>query len=117
MNTLKNIFSLLHRFHGLKYILAVCAAVVIIGFGGGNSLLAHYGYLSRINDLQAEIDGYDSEYRRDQAQIHELVNHPESMERIARERYFMKTADEDIFVLSDDDRKSQAKASADETLE
>jgi hypothetical protein len=26
------------------------------------------------------------------------------MEKIARERYFMKADDEDIFVLSDDDR-------------
>ena len=28
----------------------------------------------------------------------------EAIEKIARERYFMKTDDEDIFVLSDDDR-------------
>lgn len=117
MKILKNIFRHLHRLHSLKYILALCVAVVIIGLGGGNSLLAHYGYLGRINELQAEIDGYDSEYRRDQAQIHELVNHPESMERIAREHYFMKTADEDIFVLSDDDRSPNAKAPVDETLE
>ena len=29
------------------------------------------------------------------------------MEKIARERYFMKADDEDIFVLSDDDREAK----------
>jgi cell division protein FtsB len=37
-------------------------------------------------------------------QILELNRNPKAMERIARERYFMKHDDEDIFVLSDDDR-------------
>ena len=29
---------------------------------------------------------------------------PKAMEKIARERYFMKADDEDIYVLSDDER-------------
>ena len=31
-----------------------------------------------------------------------IVGFPKAMEKIARERYFMKADDEDIFVLSDD---------------
>ena len=31
-----------------------------------------------------------------------LDSDPKAIEKIARERYFMKTDDEDIFVLSDD---------------
>jgi cell division protein FtsB len=31
------------------------------------------------------------------------------MEKIARERYFMKADDEDIFVLSDDNRQTDPK--------
>ena len=37
-----------------------------------------------------------------QARIRELDRNPKAMEKIARERYFMKADDEDIFVLSDD---------------
>jgi hypothetical protein len=38
------------------------------------------------------------------------------MEKIARERFFMKADDEDIFVLSDDDREVKGVV-ADETAE
>ena len=117
MNIVKAFFRRLPRLHSLKYILALGIGIAIIGFDGGNSLLAHYGYLSQISDLQAEIDNYDSEYRHDQAQIRELINNPKAMERIARERYFMKMADEDIFVLSDDKLEPNSNYPADETLE
>ena len=36
-----------------------------------------------------------------------MDKNPKAMERIARERYFMKADDEDIFVLSDDDREAK----------
>jgi hypothetical protein len=36
---------------------------------------------------------------------------------VARERFFMKTDEEDIFVLSDDQREFQQKNSKDETIE
>ena len=51
-----------------------------------------------------EIEVYESRYQSDMRQILELNRNPKAMERIARERYFMKHDDEDIFVLSDDDR-------------
>lgn len=117
MNILKKILRRMPRLHSVKYILAIAVAVIFIGFGGGNSLWAHFGYLHRISELHDEIDHYDSEYRRDQAQIRELKSDPKKMERIARERYFMKSPDEDIFVLSDDDRTPHSKAPSDETIE
>ena len=103
--------------HSVKYILALAVGVAIIGFGGGSSVWAHFSYLNRIDELHEEIDHYDGEYRRDQAQIRQLMTNPKSMERIAREQYFMKMADEDIFVLSDDEPKSQTKVSGDDTIE
>ena len=117
MNVFKKIIRKMPRLHSVKYILALAVAVAFIGFGGGNSLWAHFGYMNRIGELHDEIDQYDGEYRRSQAQIRQLQTHPKSMERIARERYFMKAADEDIFVLNDDERLPQTKASDDETIE
>ena len=112
MNVIKKIFSKLPRLHSVKYILALIVATVLIGFGGGNSLWAHFGYMSRIGELNNEIDQYDGQYRRDQAQIRELKANPKSMERIARELYYMKAADEDIFVLSDDQKEEEPHATA-----
>ncbi len=117
MNMLKRIYQSMPRLHSVKYIIALAVAVAIIGFGGGNSVLAHFSYKNRISELQQEIDHFDSEYRRDQAQIRKLTSNPKSMEHIARERYYMKTADEDIFVLSDDERYPKSAISDDETIE
>jgi cell division protein FtsB len=78
--------------------------VLIVGFLDENSLWSHLKNQHRISELQEEIDKYNAENQRDQAQIRELDRNPKAIEKIARERYFMKTDDEDIFVLSDDDR-------------
>lgn len=102
---MRKIFKKMPRLGSVKYIVALCVGVAIIGFGGGSSVWAHYAYMDRIHELEAEIEHYDGEYRRDQAQIHQLQTNPKSMERIAREHYFMKMPDEDIFVLSDDNHK------------
>ena len=60
-----------------------------------------------ISELKDEIEHYESEYQRDQNEIHQLQSNPKAMERIARERYFMKYADEDIFVLNDEENISE----------
>lgn len=117
MKVIKKFFSLLSRMHSLKYIVVLAVGVAFIGFIGSNSVWAHFVYLNRISELQEEIDHYDGEYRRDQAQIRQLEGNPKAMERIARERYFMKMDDEDIFVLSDDERVPKSKAPGDETVE
>jgi cell division protein FtsB len=71
----------------------------------------------RISELKDEIGHYEDEYRRDQNQIHQLQSNTKAMEKVARERFFMKTDEEDIFVLSDDQRDFQQKNAKDETIE
>ncbi|MBR1449582.1 MAG: septum formation initiator family protein [Prevotella sp.] len=117
---MKKVKDILKRFINIpymKYIVVLVLGVVLIGFVGSNSVLAHFGYKQRISELNDEIEYYEGEYSRDQARIHQLQTDPKAMEEIARERYFMKHADEDIFVLSDDERDPLAKKSADETVE
>ena len=95
---------LLRVWHSLffKYAVVAIAGVVIVGFLDDNSFWSHFKNMQRINELQEETEKYNADYRRDQARIRELDRNPKAMEKIARERYFMKTDDEDIFVLSDD---------------
>ena len=63
--------------------------------------------LQRISELKAETEKYNANFERDQAQIRELNRNPKAIEKIARERYYMKADNEDIFILSDDDRTPQ----------
>ena len=91
------------RIKYMKYVIACLLGVVMVGFLDDNSVWAHLRNKQRLNQLDEEIEKYTSQYERDQSQIRELNTDPRAMERIARERYFMKTDDEDVFVLSEED--------------
>ena len=107
---------LVWRSQALKYAVVFVVGVLIVGFLDENSLWSHMKNRQRIDELQEEKARYNASYQRDQAQIRELDHNPKAMERIARERYFMKADDEDIFVLKEDDQTSKETAD-DETTE
>ncbi len=88
-----------------RYTVVCILGVLIVGFLDENSVWNHMKNRQRINELQEETAKYNAVFRRDQARIRELDRNPKAMEKIARERFFMKADDEDIFVLSDDDRE------------
>ena len=87
-----------------KYAVVTIFGVLLVGFLDENSLWNHFKNLQHIEQLSEEKEKYFEEFQSNQAQIKELNKNPKAMEKIARERYFMKADDEDIFVLSDDDR-------------
>ena len=82
----------------------VVIGVLIVGLIDENSFLKRVQLELRISDLKREINRYTEQYEADSRQLNELKRHPKAIERIARERYFMKADDEDIYVLSDDEQ-------------
>ena len=101
----------------VKYAVITITGVVLVGFVGDNSLMAHLRNKHYINELAEEIEDYNTRARNDMGQIRELNHNPKAIERIARERYFMKQDDEDIFVLSDDERTPQSTFADNEATE
>lgn len=101
----------------VKYGVVLIIGIVFVGFLDENSIYAHMRNKQRISELNDEIAFYEGEYERDQNRIHELQTNPKAMEKIARERYFMKAQDEDIFVLSDDEAAPNQKRPKHETVE
>ncbi len=106
MSKIKNVFLKFWNLPYMKYGVAIVLGVLLVGFVGENSVWAHMRNLQRISELTEEIDDYNSRHERDQKQLQRLDANPKAMEKIARERYFMKADDEDIFVLSDDNRQT-----------
>ena len=107
MNRLRRTANYLRRCRGLKYAVVIVTAVVIVGFVDENSMWSHFRNKQKINELEIEIQRYKRQYERDRAQLRKLDTDPKAIEKIARERYFMKTENEDIFVLSDDMEASE----------
>ena len=88
-----------------KYAVVCIVGILLVGFLDDNR--NHFKNLQHIEELSREKEKYNADYQRDQAQIKELNKNPKAMEKIARERYYMKADDEDIFVLSDDEREAK----------
>jgi cell division protein FtsB len=116
MKKLKNICLRIFRIKALKYVLVTIFAIVLIGFVDENSAWHHMKNKQRIAELEEEINLQNEQHKRNQTRIREIDRDPKAMEKIARERYFMKADDEDIFVLSDDNEKEQPQTSH-ETVE
>lgn len=85
-----------------KYLIVIVVGVVVVGFVDENSFMRRIQYELQISDLKAEIKKYNDRNEADMRQLRELKRDPKAIQKIARERYFMKADDEDIFVLSDD---------------
>lgn len=95
--------SIIFNFLGhYKYLIVVVLGCIMVGFVDDNSMLRRLQLQMQIADLQEEIEKYRSMNDADTKQLHDLQRDPRAVEKIARERYFMKADDEDIFVLSDD---------------
>ena len=104
MKKVKSFLLRIYHIPALKYVVVALIAVILIGFVDENSVWNHLRNQKRINELEEEIELYTERYHQDLERIHTLDVNPKAIEKIARERYFMKADDEDVFVLSDDEK-------------
>lgn len=114
MKRLKKVLLYLQRMRSLKYIVVIAFAVIVVGFVDTNSVWGHFRNKRKIADLESEISRYREQHEIANRQLRQLDRNPKAIEKIARERYFMKKDDEDIFVLSDDKQQSQQSADTDD---
>lgn len=99
MNSLNNFLQSLSRY---KYALVTAIGLLITVFIDENSLLRRWQYKSQIRDLRRDIEQYNATNEENLKKLHHLHEDPEYIKKIAREQYFMKSDDEDIFILSTD---------------
>lgn len=85
-----------------KYMITILVFVPIIGVLDDNSLIRRVSHWREIRELNTEIERYRSQYEEDSRALKELTSNPEALEKIAREKYKMKKADEDIFIFEED---------------
>ena len=85
-----------------EYWLVIIIGLLITCFLDENSVMKRVKLEMQIRDLKEQIAKYNDQYASDQAKLKEIRMNPNAITKIARERYFMKADDEDIFVLSDE---------------
>ena len=85
-----------------KYLIVIVVGVLVVGVIDDNSIRQHIRYQIQIAGLRSEIDKYNAQLEKDTRLLKEMRKGPRVFGKIARERYFMKADNEDIFVLSSD---------------
>ncbi len=100
-NPMSKLMTLWKYIRRHKYLITVLAFLVIIVFLDENSLIQRAQHRQEINDLTTEIEKYRKQYEEDTERLKELTTNPEALEKIAREKYFMKKPNEDIFIFEE----------------
>jgi len=82
-----------------KYVIALCVIFVFVVFIDENSVMKRLKLEREINSLKREIRHYQKLRDSSTQKLENLHSGKEELERIAREEYFMKKADEEIFII------------------
>ncbi|WP_299129288.1 septum formation initiator family protein [uncultured Winogradskyella sp.] len=97
----------------MKYLKNISAIVLILFiiwmlFFDAHSLRYHYELNKDIEELEYQKDHYKNEMAKDNKAIEELST-DEGIERAARENYYMKKPNEDIFIIEYEDSIAKQK--------
>lgn len=90
------------RFVSNKYVLIIILFVVWMIFFDANSYLIHHELDSDINALDDNAEFYQKEINHDKSFIKKMEDSNE-MEKFARERYYLKKENEDIYIIENED--------------
>jgi len=82
-----------------KFFLITVAFLVWMIFFDKNDLFSQYQYHQQLTKLKQERDFYKKETAKVAKDLDELTSNPEKLEKFAREKYLMKKANEDVFVI------------------
>ena len=66
---------------------------------GDSSLYKRYTYDEKIRSLEKEIKHYQKEIEINSKKLNDLHTDKEGLERFAREEYFMKKPNEDVYII------------------
>src|ERR1041385_8013553 len=90
-----------------KYVLTLLIFIVWLSFFDRNDFIIQHEYNKKLRDLKKELAYYNSEIDHCKKDYDELMSNPKNLEKFARERYFMKRDNEDIFVIVKEDKGSK----------
>src|SRR3954453_8963337 len=98
---------MLTRFTGLfkilknKYVASIIVFVVWIAFCERNDLLTQWDRKNELQKLETSKKFYEEEIANTKKDLLELNNNPAILEKFAREKFYLKRPNEEIFIIAD----------------
>ena len=82
-----------------KYVLTFLIFLVWLIFFDQNNLVDRVRQMNRQEELQEEKEFYLQKIKKDSVKLHQLKTNEENLEEFAREEYYMKKDNEDIYII------------------
>lgn len=82
-----------------KYLVSLVAFVVLMLFFDRNDVFTQLDRKQQLKELQHSKQFYKEEILKTQQQLTDLQNNPAALEKYARENFYMKRDNEDVFIV------------------
>ena len=84
-----------------KYLIVFVVFTVFVTFFDEHNLIHRWQSHQRIDQMEKEIKFYQDEIKATQQKKNELQSSKENLEKFAREHYYLKKENEDIFIINE----------------
>ncbi len=84
-----------------KYLLSIVIFVVWVSFFDRNDLFTQYDRKQELQKLETSAEFYEKEILTTKKDLMELNTNPAVMEKFAREKFYLKRPNEEIFLVTD----------------
>jgi len=88
-----------------KYVLTTLGFLVWLTFFDQHDFILQHSYKKKLNGLKKESRYYSDQIEKNKKTMEELFTNNKNLERFAREKYYMKRDNEDIFVFVDENNQ------------
>ena len=96
---MKTIWLIIWPYLKNKYVITITVFAVWIMFFSQYSLADRFRLAGEISELEQDKEYYREQIVRDSIRLQELTTDRENLEKFAREQYYMKKKNEEIFVV------------------
>lgn len=86
-----------------KYTIVLVVSFVLLTFFDKHNLISRFRTLNENRKMRKEINFYEQEIDDNQKKMRDMRSGKESLEKYAREKYYLKRDSEDIFIIKEDD--------------
>ncbi|MDT8400259.1 MAG: septum formation initiator family protein [Bacteroidales bacterium] len=86
-----------------RYFLTLLVFLIWIIIFDNNNLIQRYHYVKNMKQLERDREYYRERIEEDKRKLNELKTSNENLEKFAREQYFMKKDNEDIYIIVNED--------------
>lgn len=101
MPTIENAAKKIQHILVNKYVFVLVVFFVFVTFFDNHNLINRWQTLQKINKLKSELDYYQKDIDNTKLKMNDLQSSNENLEKFAREQYYMKNENEEIFIIKE----------------